>query len=362
MSHRCVAQHLPGRHLPEDLFAFSHRESALLLAQSLTIARAWGDGVVITPDDVLLLIATCHKLYHGAPSLSQLVEFMAAAKSTDHGSDASSSGGRQRASAGKRATPGLPGPPAVTPLGAAVLAGATAAAEDPAQAAAVAALATATAVALAAALPDSAGTPGQGGRAAETPGDHAAAGPGAGIHAAIGAPLGPAAVAAAAAAAPQPLPRPIDGHVAVDAPVAKGTAGAVSAARDGIQGPQTEKPRAVQQRVLPRVPGVATRGSAANHAGLEPPRTPNGGRRAAVAAAASPPEFSGSPQRVGRIGRIDSDRPGQRPPSKRAHVGAAAADPGDTQPLTAAGTGTGEACTAAVTSPYRTLRLVDDET
>ncbi len=81
MSHRCVAQHLPGRHLPEDLFAFSLREAALLLAQSLPIARAWGDGVVINPDDILLLIATCHKLYHGAPSLSQLVELMAATKS-----------------------------------------------------------------------------------------------------------------------------------------------------------------------------------------------------------------------------------------------------------------------------------------
>jgi hypothetical protein len=99
-------QHLPDRRLPEELFAFSRREAARHLAQAPTIARAWGDGVVITPDDVLLRIATCHTLYHGAPSLSQLVvEFMAAANSADRGSDASSSSGRPRAFAGKCAMP-----------------------------------------------------------------------------------------------------------------------------------------------------------------------------------------------------------------------------------------------------------------
>jgi hypothetical protein len=40
----------------------AHREAALYLAQSLTIARAWGDGVVIGADDVMLMIASSHVL------------------------------------------------------------------------------------------------------------------------------------------------------------------------------------------------------------------------------------------------------------------------------------------------------------
>jgi hypothetical protein len=303
--------------------------------------------------------ATCHKLFHGAPSLSQLAEFMAAAKAADRGSDASSSSGRPRAAAGKRTTPpgpvGQAGQPVFTPLRGADKAGDTAAAE--AQAAATAQAA--TAVALAAAQAGGAAPP----YTAPVQAGGAAV---AGTAAAAGDDATTAAVAHGATetrtggTVTPPGPPLVVGRATYDAVVEqqtdRGAADAVPLASGVTTSKSTEKPRVVV-RVLPRAP---TRSAAAGHAAvLEPPRTPDGGHRATAAAAATSPDFSGSPLRDGRVGRIDSDRGGQRPPSKR--LAAAAAGGASQQPPTALGTGAGAgASSAAATSPYRALQMSDD--